>query len=281
MPPEWWGWTMTTPSDGGGAAPPQQWYDALEGITPEERGWVQNKKYESPLEALRATRGMEKILGGPRERLLRLPESDDAPEWGEIFGRMGRPEKPEDYGIEGADVELLQQAHAAGLSKRQVGKLAEYLAGRAKTAQEKADGEYDTAAQADEDSLKREWGPEFENNLRVAGQLAGRVKVALGMDDDQWKATAEKLTRAMGVANSLKMFVLLGRGAGEHRFVGSETASTGFGENTPAAAKARYDAKLADPDFRKRYTSQDKTVRLAAVRELSELAKVAFPDEAA
>lgn len=279
---------MTTPSEAAGAngaapaapAAPQQWYDALEGITPEERGWVQNKKYESPLEALRATRGMEKILGGPRERLLRLPESDDAPEWADIHKRLGRPEKPEEYGIE-ADPELLQKVHEANLTKRQVAALAAYLGERGKSAKEKADAEYESQAQADEDTLKREWGQDFDANIRVVSQVAGKLQRALGKSEEEWQATAEKLTRALGVADAMRMFVLIGRGSGEHRFVGNEAEATGFGQNTPAAAKARYDAKLADTEFRKRYTSQDKAIRLAAVQELAELAKLAFPDEAA
>jgi hypothetical protein len=236
-----------------------------DGLPEEDRGWVSTKGYPDVGSVVKAARGLEKLLGGPRERLLRLPEKDDDPAWGEIHGKLGRPENPDEYGIEGADPELLAKVHEAGLSKRQVSALSGFLSQRAQAASEKAEAEYEAQAEADDKKLQQEWGQEYQGKLRMASAAAQRIRVGLGMEPAEWGEVATKLNRALGVETAVKIFALIGRGLGEHKFVSGEKES-GFGDSV-AEARAKLEALRADPEQMKAKQSENKAVRMAAVNK--------------
>lgn len=254
------------------AEQPNPW--GMDSLQTEDRGWIELKGYKGTADLVRAHRGLEKMLGGPRDRLLKLPEKDDAPEWGEVFGRLGRPETPDGYELQGADAELLARAHAAGLSKRQVQALAGYLGERGKAAQEKQEAERAERADADVLALKREWGAEFDLNV----QHGKRAVQALGWDEQ----TIEKLEEALGTKATYQLAARIGRGLAEHSFVQGDNAAAdargGFGMSV-AAAREKFQSMAGDPEFQKRLMSEDPTVRRAAVQERERIAQLAFPNE--
>ena len=70
-----------------------QWYDAF----PEDvRGLVQNKGWQSPVDAIQSYTNLEKFLGADKAgRGLVLPKDDaGADEWGQVYDRLGRPADP-------------------------------------------------------------------------------------------------------------------------------------------------------------------------------------------
>lgn len=238
-------------------------------------GWVEHKKYDGPAAVAKAARGLEKLLGGPREKLIRLPDAEDAPEWKEIHGKLGRPEKPEDYGLEGADPALLTKIHEAGLTKRQVGALVPYLREQAEASAKAAEERFEKDAADADAKLAAEWGKEYDANLQHASALAQRVRQGLGMDATQWGEVSQKLQRALGVETAVKMFAFLGRNLGEAGFV-EGAADRGFGQ-TPAAAKAELEALEADSVHRAAKLSENKATRMAAIEKEMRLREVAFP----
>src|SRR5690606_18358521 len=67
--------------------------DWTSGFSDDLKGFVQNKGFKDPASVLDSYRNLEKLMGTPKERLLRLPENmDDANAMGEIYTRLGRPQ---------------------------------------------------------------------------------------------------------------------------------------------------------------------------------------------
>lgn len=260
----------------GAAAAASPWASLSE----ENRGWAEMKRFDGLDSLVQSARLTEKMRGVPVERLATIPANEnDAEGWAALYGKLGRPEKVEDYGIEGVSPELIAVAHQNGLSKRQVTALAKSiqdLAGKSKT---EADAKWEADSSAADEALKREWGGEFQANIQAAQKLADRVRTGLGLDQEKWNEVADKMQRAIGVEMAVKMFALLGRGLGEHPFIEGESHRDGFGM-TPARAKAELAQLRADPDHQKRKMSDNKATRMEAVAREMKLDELAFPQSA-
>ncbi|MDC7940296.1 hypothetical protein [Raoultella ornithinolytica] len=110
----------------------------------------------------------------PAAFIEKLPDEGDEKGWQDLYAKLGRPEKIEDYGIkspDGADGAFLNTAlgwmHESGLNKKQaetvINKLNEYAAGQQKIAQE------NTANQnaANREKVIKSWGSEVEANTAI------------------------------------------------------------------------------------------------------------------
>lgn len=257
------------PAEGqGGAGGP--WYAPLQG---EERGWAENKNYPDLASAVKAHRGLEQHLGVPRERLVKLPEKEDAPEWGEVFDRIGRPKDAAGYEIEGADPELLAALHKEGLTKRQAKNLAATITARAQAQQEK-DGQASQAELAAEDAaLRREWGGAYDENVKHGQQLLQRIFEKVGFtskeEADQFLDAMQKSAGKGGYTKVMKFFAVLGRGTAESRFIEGEGGGD-FGM-TPDAAQAEIDKLRTDGAFWADYNA-GKQGAIEKFRKLAEIA---------
>ncbi|UOF83095.1 hypothetical protein [Caudoviricetes sp.] len=250
--------------------------DWTTGLTEDSRGYVQNKGFQNPAMVIDSYRSLEKLLGAPKERLLRLPEKDDAPEWGDVYNRLGRPATANDYKIDvppemGGDGKFADWAktnfHELGLSKKQ----AEGLAGRwneyQKNVMSQSNENLAYQNQQQEASLKREWGAAFDQNMN----MAKRAAQTFGMDG----ATIDKLESAMGFSGIMKFMHSLGSKLGEDSFVqGGASNQSGFGILSPEAAKNRINSLRGDPEFVKRYTAGD----VSAKDEMFKLHQFAYPE---
>lgn len=219
----------------------------LEGVPADLAAFAGEQKLSTVADAISGYRGMVRLKGVPESRLVRLPEKDDdADGWSQVYQRMGRPEKPDGYEIpdvvigEG-DYNLANDfrtwSHEAGLSKRQAGalagayqkKLTEFAAAR-----EEAFAQRSTQEEAD---LKREWGAEFEGNVR-ASAVARQTLASHGVEISD--ADLDGIERSIGLRKVMQLFALVGRSMGEHRSVnaGDQGREQPFGL-TPAAADAK------------------------------------------
>jgi hypothetical protein len=145
------------------------------------KGYAQVKGFKDPQTVLDSYRGLEKLMGAPKDRLLKLPEKADAPEWNDIYSKLGRPSDPKEYkfdGVEGVDPKLegwaRENFHKLGLSQKQGESLLksyrelETVESQAQTEQKQM------AIKTQEESLKREWGSAFDQNVQVAKQAASK-----------------------------------------------------------------------------------------------------------
>lgn len=247
--------------------------DWTTGLNDDLKGYVQNKGFKDPAAVLDSYRNLEKLRGVPQERLLTLPEKDDAPEWAQIHERLGKPKTAEEYKFElpeGAKDEGFEKwvrdtLHSNGISKKAgeaiMKSYSDYF-----TNQMNAVVEADKVSLANEvKSLQKEWGAAYEQNSGIADRAAA----AFGMDEAQIKALGE----VMGRAGAMKFLYNIGSRLGEGQFVTGGKDGGGFGILTPAAAMDRINALKRDPDFSKRYLSGE----VGARDEMKRLHAQAYP----
>lgn len=252
------------------AAPPSG--DWFSGFNDDLKGYVQTKGFRGPDAVVDAYRNLEKLHGVPQERLLKLPEKLDDASLAPIFDKLGRPEKPEGYAIapeKGGDENFVKFAqgmfHEAGLTKSQGEKLAgkwnEYI----KVSQENHVKQFNEKSQQENESLKKEWGPAYDQNVEV-----GRNAVAaFGLD----KETLDKLEATMGFAGLMKFAHNIGSKLGEDKFVSPDSKGGGFGSMNAAQAQHRIKQLGQDIEFSKRYANGG----VAEREEMERLHKIAYP----
>jgi hypothetical protein len=241
-------------------------------LNEDQRGYVQLKGFKDPTMVVDSYRQLEKNLGVPKERLLKLPEkSDDVQAWGEVYNRLGRPAKPEEYKIPSSDPEFSKAAagwfHQAGLTAKQAEvvatKLNEHQAAKA-DAQKKA---FETKVEAETVQLKQKWGSAYEQNVATAKQAA----TTFGISGDM----LDSIEGAIGFPATMELLNTIGGRLGEHGFIDGKS-STQSRILTPEAAKARIKELKTDHDFVQRYTKGDSEAR----QELERLHRQAYPETA-
>lgn len=261
---------------GSGGTP--SWYSTF---AEENRGYAEVKGWKSPEDVVTSYRNAEKMLGAPKEKLIRLPDKEDAPEWNDIFNRLGRPEKADGYKVEipekVGDAQFAEWAqklfHEAGLSRKQGERIAsEWNKKALEAVQAQEQAEIDESNQQLE-KLKQEWGQAFEPKVRAKNEL---LKLA-GVTDEQHL----ELEKALGV-DGLAKFVdtvisKFGIKLGEHQFHGGGGGNN-FDVLTPAGAQAKKDALLGDKDYRQRYLNGGHAEQ-AEIRKLEEtIWKAKYPN---
>ncbi|WP_109021257.1 hypothetical protein, partial [Klebsiella pneumoniae] len=110
----------------------------------------------------------------PAAFIEKLPDDGDEKGWQDLYAKLGRPEKIEDYGIkppEGSDGTFLNTAlswmHESGLNKKQaetvIHKFNEYAAEQQKSAQENIANQH----AANREKVIKSWGSEVEANNEI------------------------------------------------------------------------------------------------------------------
>jgi len=260
-----------SPPPGGtppGGTPPTEW---TAGLNEDLRGYVQTKGFKDPGSVVDSYRNMEKLLG-VKEKLLKLPDKDDdAQGWGEIYNKLGRPEKadeykievPKDFGDENFTKWYKETAHELGLSRKQ----AETLSAKWNEFVGKGHKEFSDAeahkAQADAEALQKKWGQAHAQNLNIAKQAAN----AFGVKPE----VIDKIEKDIGYTGVMELFHAIGSKMGEGTFVSGDGGGKNFsGLLSPEAAKSRVKSLMSDSDFSRRYLAGE----TAAVQEMDRLHKM-------
>lgn len=237
----------------GGAAP---WYG--ESLAPELKTWVDGKGYKDLPSALAAHQAAEKLIGVPADRVIRLPDKPDAPEWGSIWDRLGRPAKPEEYELptrEGDDGEFVKTAsgwfHANGVSKAAAQKIAgawrDYINAAVAKAEEK-DQQTSAAALT---ALRGEWGAASGEREEIARRGLAAFGKQAGLDDKDLIS----LENSIGTAKMLRMFSEIGKLTNEAGFRAGTTQSFSM---TREEAQTKVNQLKADPTWSAAYLKGDK-----------------------
>lgn len=213
---------------GGGEKP---WFDTFDSETKgylQNRGWDKKTPQEAFVEAAKAHREAEKMIGAPSNEMLRLPKEANAPEWEKVHQRLGKPTDKKDYdfaavkranGInldEATSDALRQWAWDANLSKDAAARMATNFV-------KHQDGIDSTSAALRSDKLATEkadlaknWGTTPER-LEASPHMmvAKNAAKALGID----AAAVAKLESEVGYAKVMEMFRTIGTKIGEDRFI--------------------------------------------------------------
>lgn len=242
-----------------GAGSGNPWFSGFK--AEDVRTYIETKGFKDPESVASAYMNLEKTRGVPADRILTLPAEDKPEAWAPIFNKLGRPEKPEGYGLkaaEGQSADFLawQQNtfHELGLSKKQAESLASKWNEQFAASLQQEQNAGREAAQQQETKLKQEWGGAFEQNAGVVEKFME----ALGMDENTGKA----LGKALGYDGSMKFLhgivQKFGITLGESQFHGGENGGNDFGAMTPAVAKAKLGEYMSNPEWKKAWSAGDK-----------------------
>ena len=258
--------------------PAMEWKGEL---SEQYRGLLEERKWESADEMAHAYLELRKFTGANPEQIVKLPKADAAPEeWDAVYGRMGRPEKPDGYtmkgveGLEQLDLEspttqwYLETAHKVGLSDRQAQSLMRGYLQEVVRLHEQDETDFMARKTSDHAELKKAWGEAYEQNLAAAR----RASQEYGITPDD----LEVLYRAKGfrwMAERLaKMGAPLGEHGGEHRAGGGRLPTGNL--MTPAMAQLEIDGLMKDAGFMTRLEAGD----LEAKKRWDTLHGLAFPE---
>lgn len=235
------------------------------------RGYAELKGFKDVSSVVEAYRNFEKIRGVPQERLLTLPEKADAPEWGSVYERLGKPAKKEDYkigGKSGQDTEFANWAkevfHGANLSTKQAETISAKWEEFGSAVSEKQAQAFNQKMEQEVLSLKKEWGQAYDQQVQAAKQAVS----AFGIDEQ----TVDKLESVLGHQKLMKMFSEIGSKVGEGEFITGKSGNGFNGVMTPAAAKEKIKMLQADKTWGAKYVSGDADAR----QEFANLHKMAF-----
>lgn len=245
--------------------------DWTTGLSDELKGYVQTKGFKDPSAVVDSYRGLEKTIGVPQDRILKLPENMDSPEGRAIWERLGAPKEAKEYKIEipkeAGDQKLADGlrdvAYKNGFSHRQVENLVNWWNESQTAATKSLTEAHQHKMTQENDSLKKEWGQAYDQNKEIANQAARK----LGMDPQVVLAMGELL----GPAKAMKALHDLGIKTGEHQFVVGGRQPGGQVMD-PNSAKAKLASLRSDEGFIKRFTSGDAD----AVREWNRTNEQAF-----
>lgn len=231
-------------------------------------GYVTNKGWKAPADVLTSYTNLEKLVGAPAERIIKLPENG---EFGpEVYDRLGRPKDIKGYGADkwvapGGDTKFAETAatwfHENGLNPKQAAALAgkwnEY-AGAQATAQKTANVARDAQQTS---ALKAEWGVDFDTNAKTVDTAAA----AFGMTPAQ----IDGLKTAMGPQAAMKFLHNIGAkmGTSDASLITGDTRQTNFtGGMTPEQAKTARANLIKDKEWVKKYSKGDATAKAEMTR---------------
>jgi hypothetical protein len=234
----------------GAQQPAAPWYGDIPDV--ELKGWTETKAPKAALDALKGWRDSEKLLGVPKDQLLRLPSPtadqktrDEA--MGNIWKALGRPDAPEGYqipSIEGDEDSAKFTAamkpilHGIGLTQPQALQLKTAWDGYIKSQVEEQDRVQAQQEQVDVQNLHKEWpGEVFTQREEMARRAVQQFVNPMVGNPGEAAELLGQLEDAIGTSKFLKLFSNIGEKLSEGRFIGGERPST-FGM-TPAQAHNR------------------------------------------
>jgi hypothetical protein len=198
----------------------------------QNRGWHDKPADVVALEAIRAHREAERLIGAPANEMLRMPKPTDEVGTKAFWGRLGAPDTKEGYDLSGVkfadgtalDAGFVDQLRTAAdqfhLPKDAAAHMAQSFVKFMEGADAAEAAETAAALVNEKAALAKNWGANFEANKFVA-QSAAR---ALGIDPE----TVAALESQVGYSKVMEMFRNIGSKIGEDKFVsGGVGASNG------------------------------------------------------
>ncbi len=251
--------TAPSPAPAPTPSPAVNWFDPLDTETKgylQNRGWDKKSAIDAFMEASKAHREAEKFVGAPANEVLRLPKDANAPEWKNVWERLGKPIDAKDYDfsavkrtgdkpLEQALADTLRQAaFDTNMSKEAAARLATNLAKHLDGVESAAAAATADKLAAEKKTLEANWGGNAAANMVVA-QAAVR---ALGVEPEAVAA----LEKVVGYAKVMEMFRNIGAKIGEDRFVSNSNGGAP-GVMTRDQAQAEKAALKNDKAWVKRY----------------------------
>ena len=121
-----------------------------------------------------------RMIGQDKVAVPNENSTDD--QWQEVYGKLGRPESPDKYKLEvksdtvplddGAIKSFAENAHKLGLNNKQAQGILEYYKNSMEGSAQQARIDTETAQANAEAELRKEWGGNYDANIKKAGSVA-------------------------------------------------------------------------------------------------------------
>lgn len=235
------------------------WYTSLE--NPDLRGYAETRNWKSPESVVESYQNLEKLMGADKAgRGLIMPaDAEDAEGWNQLYNKLGRPEKADDYKLnvpEGFDGSMTKEAskwmHELGLNAKQAQQLNDKYNNYLSETMQAADAKYQQDQQAQVQEIMSSWGRDADKNI----ELTRRGVLASGLDEN----TLAQMDRAIGAKNVYEMFRRIGASYLEDSFEGNKDSGHSFG-HSPEAARAEIQRLKSDKEFGAKLLNGDAATR--------------------
>lgn len=255
-----------------GAAEP--WY---KGADDETVGYITNRGLdkktaaEAALTTIKAHREAASKLGVPTDQLVRFPkDASDQKGWDELYARLGKPAKAEDYDLKAAAEAGAEEgfinfarefAFKNNLTKTQGEQLAkDFVAYAEKYGQTQEQSSLEEI-EVERTALKKDWGPNWDANRIIAREAAVKLGIA--------PEAVAALEKAAGYQPAMQALLKMGMALGEGRFVSSEHTGNVM---TASGAKERIAELKKDDAWVSKYLAGDVNAR----KEMTNLTRMSM-----
>ena len=214
------------------------------------KSYAQNKGWKDPSSMVDSYRNLEKLVG-VKEKLLQVPDNlGDAKAMEDVWKRLGRPEKPEEYGIKAGNEKFgewfSKTAHELGLNRNQAEALFKKYDEFAGAEQSQTEAQLKAESDKLINDLKTKWGAAHDQNLNVAKQAATQF----GIDADM----LNKMESSLGFAKTMEFLHTVGSKLGEPSFEAGKPLRNDV-QLSPSQAKERISQLILDKDFSNKYVN--------------------------
>lgn len=222
-------------NNGGGKQEPSPF--AWVGDNAELQALAQQRGWKDPATAIESYRNLEKTFSAA-DKIVLPKEEGDKDGWGKVYKALGRPDTADGYQIPVAkggsaeDLKVFQtKAHELGLTQKQAAELAKWYDGDIAARTDAAGNQSKQQLDVEIAQVKDNWGSNYQQNA----EIARRGSDLLGFT----AADIDKLESTIGHKKTMDMFLKVGQGSKEGRFVDGD--GTKFNPATKEAAQARLD----------------------------------------
>lgn len=210
-----------------------------------------------------------------------IPGEDDENGWNEVYTKLGRPEKSDDYEYSvpdelkdaPIDEEAIKDAretfHKLGLTKKQAEGIFELYNKGVVSKMQGTINQLNETRRISEETLKTKWGHAYEQNLNIA-------KNAMTELGDPNLVNTLNETGLGNDVRVIEMFYNIGLKISEDSSKGANQGGSFI--STPEQAKAKIAQKYNDDKFMAAYNSVTHPEHKAAVQQMSDLFKQAYPE---
>ena len=204
-----------------------------------------------------------RMIGQDKVAVPNENSTDD--QWQEVYGKLGRPESPDKYKLEvqsdtvplddGAIKSFAENAHKLGLNNKQAQGILEYYKNSMEGSAQQARIDTETAQANAEQELRKEWGSNYDNNIKKAGSVA-----KANMNPQILDMELKDGTRLGDHPEVIKGFANIANLLSEDKLVGTESESVDKGTDYEAEISKLVNDRDG-PYWNKSHPDHDKVVQ--------------------
>lgn len=257
----------------GGAADGITQDSVIQSFSETNRAELSNRGITSEQNIIDALKAADQYKGVDLSKMVAVPQEDaKAEDLMAFYGKLGRPEKAEDYGIkapEGDNGEFLKGVlpvlHASGITKAQAQLLANNWNNMVSNQNKAANEAYEKSMA----ELKTEWGDQYENNINEAKRAAAELQIP--------KEDLVKLEKGITGSKGLwKMFYNISKRTTDSSIKGGSPDAKGGAVNlaNPQEAANKLKELMKSKDFGRKIIEKDPE----AIKMFNDLQAARFGD---